>query len=278
MVQELIRQLLQHGQADAVAVEQLMKERAMIEELATASHVLTGEPSMIEKAGAILFTCHEAEALLPSYVEAWQAGEELAGTYAKLHRHLRTCTRCAQQVRELYQLLQQETTVAPTYRTFAEAKEREQSRTTLWQQGATQLAHFVETVAIGIEGTKARFETLAVGLRPQLAPATAMRSSAAEEMIEVLELPHPERDFVIRLRMGALRDGLGALALQFATLSQETLLADIKVTLRDNDGSLLESTRSDQDGIALFEALEPGKYQLQIERADQQWLVGISIK
>ncbi|MEZ4617104.1 MAG: hypothetical protein R2867_16575 [Caldilineaceae bacterium] len=40
-------------------------------------------------------------------------------------------------------------------------------------------------------------------MTPQLVPATALRGGAAETLTEVLELPHPESDLLIKVRMKA---------------------------------------------------------------------------
>lgn len=260
------------------------RSRELVQELGALSSLLTGEPSMLNEKAEAYLTCEECEAALPGYVDAWQAGEALATAYPTVHDHLRGCADCQARALDLYQLLQRERAVAPVYHTFAEARQRSAAAIAapIWQQTSAQVFRLAENISIQIEDAKAHFANVSVALTPHLVPATSLRGSKteqmAEEMIEILELPHPDRDLVIRLRMGALQHDLGALALQFATLTNAQTLADIKVMLRDENGSLLESTRSDQDGLALFDELEPGKYQIQIERADQMWLVGVTIQ
>ena len=277
----LIAQLLADGDGERTALTAtIARSRSLVHELGLISELFTGEPSMIDAAASSHLTCEECEAALPAYVEAWLAGTAPATIDPALDRHLRACPSCATQARELYQLLQGTTATAPTHLTFAEARQQQAtapSASRLWEQTTERVVRFAETVGIVLAGTQARFATLAAGLTPQLVPATVLRGNTAQEMVELLELPDPEGDLVIRLRMGPHQQDLGALALQFATWREAETLADVKVTLRDDDGSLLESTRSDRDGLALFDALEPGKYQLQIERAAQTWLIGVTI-
>lgn len=281
---ELSQNLLAQNHATAIA-----QSRTLVQELGSLSTLFTEEPSMLEQKTSTLLTCEECRTELDGYVEAWLSGQDRQAGFPAVHDHLATCVDCWEQATMLFELLETEaapnTVPAPTYLTFGQARQQTgvSAAPSLWQRVTEQVTEGIYQLSVDIpiviEETKAIFGQLGAGLTPQLVPATSLRSSGSdgESMTELLELPHTECDLLIKVRMGTVVQDMGALALQLTALSSSQPLIDIKVSLREDDGTLLESIRSDQDGLAFFDELDTGKYQLQIEYAEQTWLVGLTV-
>jgi len=77
--------------------------------------------------------------------------------------------------------------------------------------------------------------------------------------------------------MGPVFDGKGTLVLEIGTIAPPQPSEQVKVALRDEDGVLLESMPTDEDGLAFFRKLDFGKYIIQVEHAGQTWEFAVTL-
>lgn len=297
-----IHQLLQHLFLTGGAVEgvpgdlltEIAESRNLIEQLALLSTLVTGEKSTLKTQTDLLLTCQECQEALPAYVEAQIKGIAAGLRYSQIHAHLETCADCREEAALLYELERNDANslvpTAPSYQSFAEWHTRragaEQEKqigsilpTLLWQQVKAQVRRLIEPIEIRIAGAKAIFGDMATVLAPQLAPVSTFRSGAAtDETTELLELPSPETNHLLKVRLGPVRSGTATLILEVKTLQPPIPLTEAKVDLRDEDGNLLERVTSDKDGLALFHALDIGKYQVEVIIPEQTWQLTVNLR
>ncbi|MFN8490886.1 MAG: hypothetical protein U0350_25055 [Caldilineaceae bacterium] len=119
------------------------------------------------------------------------------------------------------------------------------------------------------------FGQLPALLNPQLTLAPVLRSKNAppereQAAIELLTLPNPEADLLIKLSTGAVINHKSTLIVQLETMAHQPI-AQVRTSLRNQHGSLLEQRATDADGLVLFGELEPAKYNIQIKHAGQTW-------
>lgn len=233
-------------------------------------------------------TCSACEAVLAEYVDAQIMGVEPPKGSGQVALHLQVCPHCARAYRELIALVTSaytEKTPRPARRpefdfSFLE-REEVQPEKPFWDE----LRRLVAEVPILIGETVASFGQLPPPLAPRLVPAGAYRKrepipgaeKEEEEVVELLEIPHRDDNLVIRLRLGPVFDGKGTLVLEVGTLEPSQPIEQAKVTLRDEDGGLLEGTPTDEDGLAFFRELDLGKYIVQVEHAGQTWEFGVTL-
>jgi hypothetical protein len=272
--------------------------RALLAELDTISYLLTGELSMLKTQTDQLLTCQECLGQLDAYVEDWLTDEKLTIHYPNVIAHLTTCPSCHEQANLLYDLLKPEAQVtqgdAPTYLTFETWLQRQPaenraelaeqpaslaSDATLWQQLVQRTYRLTSEIMIVLARTGATFGELTNDLTPKVAPLAAYRNAqaASNEAAELVELPHSAANLVVKVRIGPVIEGAVTLVLEVSTISPPQPIAQARVTLRDASGELLEGSISDQDGLAVFRQLAPGKYQFQVEYTDQTWWFAVTL-
>ena len=299
-IDQLIERLLTWKPPQPAVPDQVVAHiagcRACIEELDALSSALTGEPSTLKVETDKLLTlrqaqgtaCQECLDALGMYVEDQVAGEDVAKHYPKVAHHLQSCAGCREQYNMLYELMQQEAAGAfgepPSYMDFGEWFRRQRTAADLWEQPIQNLHRLMTDILILIGKTAASFGRLPSPLAPQLVPVGVYRKRAPiptteerEAFVELLELPHAEANLVIKFSMGPVVEGKGTLVLEVGTIRPPQPIAEAKVTLRDEDGMLLESTPTDEDGLALFRELDVGKYIIQVEYAGQTWMLPVTL-
>jgi hypothetical protein len=288
-------------------VAAVASSRPLIAELDAISSVLTGEPSMLKAQSDQLLTCDECLALLGAYVEDRVAGVDVATHYPTVAAHLERCPACQEQANLVYELLQGDAQganeVTPAYLTFETWFQGQAARRPaetqgqgkdelapvitpvitpmagLWEQVSQKVHRLSAEVAVVLQGGKILFGNLADGLTPQARPAPAYRNTplAGGEFAEFLELPHAEANLAVKVRLGPVVESAGTLVIEIGSITPPQPMPRVRVTLRDDEGSLLEAAQSDADGFVIFGHLEVGKYQVEIEHADQAWVFGITL-
>lgn len=282
----------QATRASADLVAQIAASRSLIAELDELSTLLTGEPSQLQAQAAQLLTCDEAYMQLPAYVEEQLGGGKAAAHYPQLADHLAHCPDCREQASLLAELLQSDASTqapAPTYLNFA-AWFAQQTATApaipaqppapaLWQQMTQQLYRLAAEIPILMQAGRVRFGNLANNLTPQLAPAIAYRTIQASERdyAQLVALPHPEANLIVRIRLGPIVEETGTLLLEIAQITPSQPVARARVLLRTDDGALLEAALSDADGFVIFRQLEVGRYRVHVEHNSQTWVMLISL-
>jgi hypothetical protein len=274
--------------------------RACIEELNAISTALTGQPSTLKDTASQFLTCEECQHALPAYIEGRIAGENVAALYSGVEQHLQGCAACRERYETLYEVMQAEAAGAfdepPHYMTFEEefrlqspeqaaaAESAAEAIGAMWQQLAGDVHQLMADIPILIGKTIASFGSLPIPLAPRLVPVGVYRKKETptaekeEEFVELLELPHPEANLVIKLSMSSVSDGKGTLVLQVGTIASPRLIPQAKATLRDADDVLLESTPTDKDGLAVFRDLDTGKYNVLVEHAGQTWKFSVNLR
>jgi hypothetical protein len=282
LLQLLLRALAGSNQPDAIrnALDAIARSRPLLDELDALSSLLTGEPSMLRAQSGAYLTCQECLAAIDLYVEDWAHGIDIAQVYPRVFAHLAGCDACRTEAEELYALLiAAQSESEPVYITFAEWFERQDhAPASLWRRAAGGVHQLAEEIALILRGGQLIFGELGGGLTPRPAPVAAMRSGAEDDLAEVLELPHAEANLVVRLRAGPVSEGMGTVLLEIAAIDPAQPVARARVTLRDEQGGLLEGASSDEQGVVLFENLDEGKYQFQVEHQGQVWSFSVNLQ
>lgn len=288
-IQQLLQSLaidLAPTTLDALAAR-LARNPDALAELAALSSAWQESPSDLLARVETRLACAEAQEDLDSYVEAQLAGNDVTVLYPTVTKHIAQCSRCQEQVQMLSELLTQQAAGRfgrpPTYLTFREQLRQTTAPATLWQTVRENLYQLAAEFKIVFAQGQAAFAELPALLAPRLTTQTALGTMGAESMhtaldertgagIELLELPHPQANLVVKVSTRPTVDQFGTLIIRLATLTPPHPLAEVKVSLRDQDDQLLESAPTDEDGLALFQALEMGQYTVQIDHHNQSWL------
>lgn len=291
-MQQLLGELLaQSGKHSGTINEQLIQQiastRSQVAELAAMSSALTGEPSMLNEEADAFLTCRECREQLPAYVDDRAEGLDVAVLHRALHDHVLTCAGCRAEVDLLLALLTAEDAApAPAYANFeswfaqqgAGEAEMEEARGLgqLWQQvdrGAHQL---LDEIGVRLDEARAIFATLPGGLQAQTVSGLAFRSQG-DATVQLVELPHPDANIMVRMRTGQVINQAGTLILEISTIEPLRPVSGVRITLRDGDGALLEASASDAQGQAIFDELEPGTYRFRIEHGAQTWIFSVNL-
>lgn len=148
-----------------------------------------------------------------------------------------------------------------------------------WQLEASALYRLASAVVIRLGAVAASFGRLPAWLTPQLVPAPALRTGElAAGHVELLELPHPDANLVLRLSLGPSPAGLATLVVAVTLANPPGPIQQVKVTLLDADGRLLESASTDEDGLVLYQALEAGAYQVDVHHAAAVWQIPVTVE
>jgi hypothetical protein len=213
--------------------------------------------------------------MLPAYVEAQLKDVDVAARYPTVCEHLETCDSCRDHAELLLQLSSEETDLAeypaPPYLRFDQWLAARTVPVSLWQKLEGQIRLLTTELEIQLAGARAYFADMPGSLAPRRAAVASLRTPFSGVTEEWLELPSPETSHMLKVGLGTAPQGMTTLILEVLTLQPESPIAGAKVSLNDENARLLESITSDQDGLAAFRSLEPGKYQIHVEVAQQIW-------
>lgn len=263
-------------------------------DLAAISTVLTGKPSIL---GAAIQAQESDEALLEllgAYIEVELGGADAARLYPMVAARIQASPAFRSEYETLRLLVQEEAqdvlAVAPHASTFAEwyqaqtatAQPATATDTSLWQQISATVQRLTVEIPIHIGQMRTAFGALTAQLTPQLEPALAYRSRPGADhdadLDQVLDLPIADANLLIRLRTGMVTRARGMIVVEIVEPAAAAPLAQVKVTLRDEEGGLLESIATDEQGLAIFRDLIAGGYQLHIEQHGRRWEVSMTLQ
>lgn len=299
-IQQLAEFLLTKQSADKMSPIELAaliaNDPTTYDDLANLSSALIGTPSTLHAEIQQLQAEEAALELLGAYVEAEMAGADAATRYPTVAAQIQQSPAVRAEYEALRLLLQEENqgalAEAPHTATFAEwyqeqvapsPKNAAASAGTLWQQISATVQRLAIEIPLQLGQMRTAFGALTDQLIPQVEPALTYRSRPAGDadgvdFDQVLELPAPDANLVIRLRTGMVAHGRGMMVVELNELAAATPLPQSKVTLRDGDGGLLESTATDEQGRAIFRELIAGNYQIQVEHQGQKWEVPLTLQ
>lgn len=229
--------------------------------------------------------CKECQVQLPDYVHLELTQQAADAIYPAVAFHLATCRACeaaywrefdAQGMMKSLPELQQvgrRAGVAHTLEQIINPPAQE-----WWQRIREQLHRLVIEVPVFVAQTKSAFGDLPAAFAPQLAPASGLRlkrsllpEEANEPQIELVRFHPPQADLEIALSVALVADYKSTLVVWVKILSTGQPVAQDRVTLRTETGSLLEMLSTDGDGLALFQDLVLGRYLIQVAHAGQTW-------
>ncbi|MBV7327525.1 hypothetical protein KFU94_04540 [Chloroflexi bacterium TSY] len=233
---------------------------------------------------------------LAAYVDRQARGLDAALLDPHIHEQIQSRTALRQQYELLIETKEAEEEGAfgspIVYPSFGQQRQQEAQNqremtgvSFIWRHVNETLYELNDELSIRISHTRTVFDELSTSLNAHLmpVPALAMRDQTSKDTElhapnQLLELPHPEANLVIRLNIEPVMDGQGDLILEICSLSPSAPLEQVKVTLRDEDENLLESTSTDQNGLATFGDLESGKYTVLVEHESHRWHLTVTLK
>lgn len=270
--------------APQAALEHIAGCRACLATLDELGTLWTAVQSPLLAAAAGLLTCDECSEQLPAYVDAQRTGQPLSAHFAQVTRHLQGCPRCQEEYELLLSLV-------------AESEDGlfgplPALPTSLWQTMTEQVQALVAPLHIQVGKWRA---TLGEGLatltsvqpmlQPSMSATASFRGAGHRSVAELvrhidqwLELPDPEQDLLIRVGTRSSQESQTTIVLHLTSLKSAAPIEQVRVSLRDSNGSLLERIATDADGLVLFERLPVDKYQLSIEQANRQWQINIVVE
>lgn len=234
-------------------------------------------------------SCEDCFEALDSYVEMELDGGDAAAQFPDVAQHLGRCPACWREYQDLYQLLrgsregQLLSPPTPLRLDLSAILPSEGVSPGLWagiEEGARQLA---AEITVCLEALRMAFAPLPLVLQPCYATVgpTALRVALPEETPpegrEVLALPDEENNVVIRLGLGPVVRDRGILILEVGQLAPDAPIDQAKVMLSEADGSLLESTATNPEGVAVFRDLEVGQYRIGVEHNHKIWHLLVTV-
>lgn len=295
LVEYLLSEQMKDKIAPATVVAAIARSPAAQADLAAISTAVTGTPSTLIE--AIQARPNDATLLegLGAYIEAEQRGDDAPRLYPQVAARIQQSPAFRAEYEALRLLVQEEAkdilAVMSPAPTFAEWYQTQTQSTpapnataaaeaipvgaTLWQQISATVQRLVVEIPVQIGQARTAFGTISDLLTPQLEPALAYRSRPVAdndaELDQVLNLPIADANLLIRLRTGMVTRARGMIVVEIVELAAAAPLAQVKVTLRDGEGGLLESTATDEQGLAIFRDLIADRYQLHVEQHGRRW-------
>jgi hypothetical protein len=281
---DLIAQLLALLRADPSAAAVPEELAARIAVSPAAGRELTELAMLVrdEKPGGHANpVCTLVQAALPAYVDARQAGVDVAAHYALVHHHLAGCDDCRSVLDEMLAL---EAVPAPAFRNFAaqllhrpDRARAAQPQGAWWLPLEAHMYHLVTEIEVIIGKTQAAFRQLGIGPTPTTLPALALRTEGEARSEQLIELPHPSANILLGLRLGPVVADQGTVIVEVMSNTPRSPIGGARITLRDEMGGLLERAITDERGVAVFAGLEAGKYRFAVEWQAEQWLFAVTI-
>jgi len=229
-------------------------------------------------------TCDMHRPSIPAYVEAELAGQNATSLYPRLAEHLETCPDCYEEYTDLLHLLgleqRGELKEPPRPGQFdLSFLEELAPQPSIWATTETNVRRLVTDVTAQLSTTLATLGSLPETLMPYrrlaLAPIALrmkdIREPRPEDLTEVLELPDHEHNIRIKLLMGPVQAGRGTVMVKIEDLEHLRPLSRVRVTLRDQEKHLLESSPTAPDGTVTFKSLNIGQYVIEVRRDGARW-------
>lgn len=254
---------------------------------------------MVVKKRKALYTplaCQSCRQLLPAYVQMELTNQPADVAYPGIAGHLESCAACAlaygrefdrqglaQAATALQQVGQR---AAPVATVLATHLRQPDPLAALFVPVASKVQRLMATIPIWISDTSFAFGDLtaafgasvAVALRQLALERGAARQPAqrgqqkeqrgepqpVEPTLDLLRLPYPERDLLIKVSIGAVTKAQSTLVVQVEPLTQGRPLPPTRVILADQQGEPLEMRPLDADGLITFSQLPLSTYTLQI--------------
>lgn len=244
---------------------------------AEMDEALGGEPSPLRASVRAPLTCAACQERLPAYVEDEVAGAAVSALYADAARHLARCANCREQHDLLLELAQASLAgalpPAPSLIPVEAEPRSEPVPALIWQKLTDGIYDLIAGLNLKITSGLATFQNPFQGLVPQLVPIPVRADPSAERFAQVLELPQPETNTLIRVETGPVADGRATVLVTLAELLPPRPLPGVRISLLEEGDLLseLERTATNASGVAIFRDLEPGRYVVRAERGGQAW-------
>jgi hypothetical protein len=249
------------------------------EELNATVNLLTGEPFKLQKKLNQSSECSEYGELFPECAELSE--ESLKREYPHVWNHLRGCTSCQEDFVNLQQMIREAAVGGfgpePDIVTFGDLLEV-RHREPLWKQIKEGMRCLTVELKIMIEKNKATFYELPLLLRPCIIAPVVVRDDRGIEQkkIQQLSIPDLDRGFEITLTStgSAHQEGILYVRLLNTKNARPVPGAEAKLfTLLSDSLFELDSSITQQDGMAAFPNLKPDHYVIQIQHGNHVWQI-----
>lgn len=236
-------------------------------------------------------TCQLYRHSISAYVEAELDGRDAVSLYPRLAEHLETCPDCYEEYRDLRQilLLERQGKLAEPPRpgqfdfSFLEELAPQPS---IWVTTEANVRRLATGITAQLSTALATLSSLPETLMPyrRLTPAPValrmkdIREPRPEDLTEVLELPDREHNIRIKLLMGPVQEGRGTVMVKIEALEHLRPLSRVRVTLRDQEKHLLESSPTATDGTVTFKSLNVGQYIIEVRRNETRWELDLNLE
>ncbi len=216
--------------------------------------------------------CRACQNVLYEYVHFQTAGGPRPRSAAWLEKHLAQCDRCKSLYSELYQdmssvydgALWEAETAAPQV-TLPEK---------IWQEikrADSIVRQLVGDIGIRINREGAFFKDFPGSLQLSLAPAAFRNSEAGPRQVEFLAINDPDKDISFQLSKTRAAENQVTLEVRVFKITDQQPVSDARVTLKDENQRILESSRVDRSGTVQFARKSPGLYQIEVRRQGIIW-------
>lgn len=233
--------------------------------------------------------CQACEDMLDAYVDAQLHHKDVATLFPEVNAHLNECALCQESYQELKILLvmeRQGTLVEPPVEAnfdFSFIPALPSQPISIWQvveKAEREVKQLFTELRIVLQKGVAFFDQLPNPLVAEWEMASmATRAEALETRIPVLSLPAPEHDVLLRVFVTPpASDEIAAeLKVEAKQLSSQKALARVRVTLRDEKGSMLESNMTRQDGQVSFVHVQTGHYVIEVKFKKGRWKIPMAV-
>jgi hypothetical protein len=224
---------------------------------------------------------------LHAYIDAELDGKDATARFPAVRAHLNTCTECRDAYDEVKSLLLKERQgmlAQPPMEPALDFSYLEDAGTQagIWEQVerlGVEANRLVVQLRVLISQQAASLHSLPAPLAPSWVAVPALRDESADvdRDLQVLTLPSPDQDVVLRLVVGPVTGGVITLGLQATQGSSGQPLARARVNLRDEKHRVLVGDLTDADGRVSFTRISAGSYLLEARHGDALWELPISI-
>jgi hypothetical protein len=252
---------------------------AAIQHVAACAACQPGLQALARAVIAEELPCAEISARLLDYQAGLERGEQVALSQPEVYHHLQRCPACQAELAALQQIL-----VSAQKEPLPPAAEGAQfdlsflrSSRHLWQPVTAEVRRLLHPIRLLVSRELTQADQLAPPLQVlQPAPAYAMR--AAEETPALLTIPDDEHGLRIHLGAGDTAEYLLELVVVVESVRSQPETAAVMVSLRDEEGILLERQHAAYGQLVIFRQVTAGHYRVSVEIETQRWEIDVPVR
>lgn len=224
----------------------------------------------IQHAEEVTIPCETCQARLADYYEVLQANELLPDDLLSVGLHLLDCADCTAELAMLTEVMATANANALPPLPIKPSIDLSFLPKSIgyWQQAEEKVRRLFSDVVISIRQGVAQFGPMPVPLTPVAVLGGAMRSNDLQTPSQLLELHKTESGINLTLQTLPKADQGVTLIVFVKDAHTDTAVANLRIRLYDSERRMLQGLMTEQDGAVRFQALQAGRYLIQIRQGE----------